>query len=67
MRYQLESKQLAFNTKAMVDLHFIFRLGIHLNFPFFLNLELKEILIFSARIKAFPRTKTSHNITELKA
>ena len=32
MRYQLESKQLALNKIALVDLHFIFRLGIHLLF-----------------------------------
>ena len=37
MRYQPESKQLAFNTIALVDLHFIFRLGIHLIFLFVLK------------------------------
>ena len=45
-----------------------FRLGIHLIFLLFSShLELKEILIFSAGNKVFPRAKTSHNTTELKA
>ena len=36
-------------------------------FFFFKSSGAQRILIFSARNKAFPRAKTSHNITELKA
>ena len=58
---------LQYNSTGRSTFHIQVRNSSYFSFFFCSHLELKEIVIFSARNKAFPGAKTSHNITELNA